>query len=214
VTEPDTISVVIVDDHPLYRLALADAVRKHPRAELVAEAADAPRAIDVILELRPDVAILDVHLDQQDGVTVAEYLAARDVPTRYLFISGDDDGPLVHRTLASGGSGFLSKNATVEEIQHAIDEVAAGRVVLGAGATANLAGELQRSHGADQPSLSERELAVLERVAGGRSVAQMAEDLHLSSATVKFHLQGLYAKLGVNERAAAVAEAMRRGLIR
>jgi two-component system nitrate/nitrite response regulator NarL len=119
----------------------------------------------------------------------------------------------VHRALSAGGNGFLSKDAGSTEIRRAIVGIMRGEVVLAPTAGRQLAAELRRQRLPESPPLTVREQQMLERIAEGQSVAEMAEELHLSQATVKSHVRSLYAKLEVSERAAAVAAAMRRGLL-
>jgi two-component system, NarL family, nitrate/nitrite response regulator NarL len=207
------IRVVVVDDHPLYRQALADTVSGAPELELVGAAGDGPAGLDLIRRLDPDVAILDVRMCGCDGPEVARALEQTGVGTRVLFISAHDDGATVHRALSCGGNGFLSKDAGSKEIRRAIVGVMRGEVVLAPAAGQRLTAELRRQRLPEAPPLTEREQQMLERIAEGRSVAEIAADLHLGHATVKTHLRSLYAKLEVSERAAAVAAAMRRGLL-
>jgi two-component system nitrate/nitrite response regulator NarL len=214
VTErPAAIRVILADDHPLYLQALVAVVEHAPELELCATAADGREALGLILEHRPDVAVLDYQMGAFDGPRVARHVGRADAPTRMLVLSARDDGHLVHQAMSAGAHGYLSKDADPQEIRAAIGRIAAGEVVLGSGASAALASELRAGAGADTPMLSERESEVLALVAEGRSVAEIGAQLHLSPATVKTHLQTLYGKLGVSERAAAVAAAMRRDLL-
>jgi two-component system, NarL family, nitrate/nitrite response regulator NarL len=208
-----TIRVVVVDDHPLYLQALADAVSAAPELELAGSAGDGPGGLELIRRLRPDVAILDVRMAGCDGPAVAQQLEDAGLNTRVLFVSAYDDGATVHRALSAGGNGFLTKDAGSVEIRRAIVGIMRGEMVLAPTAGRQLATELRRQQLPEQPPLTLREQQMLERIAEGRSVAEIAGELHLSQATVKTHLRSLYAKLEVSERAAAVAAAMRRGLL-
>jgi two-component system nitrate/nitrite response regulator NarL len=130
-----------------------------------------------------------------------------------VFISAYDDGATVHRALSAGGNGFLSKDAGSTEIRRAIVAIMRGELALAPTAGRQLTAELRRQRLPESPPLTVREQQMLERIAEGQSVGEIAEGLHLSQATVKTHLRSLYAKLEVSERAAAVATAMRRGLL-
>jgi two-component system, NarL family, nitrate/nitrite response regulator NarL len=207
------IRVVVVDDHPLYRQALADTVGAAPELELVGAAGDADAGLDLIRRLDPEIAILDVRIGDRDGPDIARAIEQSGVRTRILFISAYDDGATVHRALSAGGNGFLSKDAGGVEIRRAIVGIMRGEVVLAPTAGRQLTAELRRQRLPETPPLTEREQQMLERIAEGQSVAEIAAQLHLSQATVKTHLRSLYAKLEVSERAAAVAAGMRRGLL-
>ncbi|WP_445149623.1 response regulator [Baekduia sp. Peel2402] len=207
------IRVVVVDDHPLYRQALADTVGAAPELQLAGAAGDGDAGLKLIRDLDPDVAIVDVRLGRHDGPDIARAIEQSSLRTRILFISAHDDGATVHRALAAGGNGFLTKDAGSIEIRRAIIGILRGEVVLAPSAQAQLTAELRRQCLPEHPLLTEREQQMLEHIAEGQTVAEIATDLYLSQATVKCHLRSLYAKLEVGERAAAVATAMRRGLL-
>jgi two-component system, NarL family, nitrate/nitrite response regulator NarL len=207
------IRVVVVDDHPLYRQALADTVGAAPELDLVGSAGDGPTGLELIRRLDPEIAILDVRMAGCDGPEIARAIDQSGLQTRILFISAYDDGATVHRALSAGGNGFLSKDAGSTEIRRAIVGIMRGELVLAPTAGRQLTAELRRQRLPESPPLTVREQQMLERIAEGQSVAEMAEELHLSQATVKSHVRSLYAKLEVSERAAAVAAAMRRGLL-
>ena len=134
--------------------------------------------------------------------------------TRVILLSAHVGSEVVYQAVAAGASGYLSKEAEAGQICDAVVAVARGETVLAPQIQAALAGEIQRHADLrERPALSEREREVLVRIADGLSAPEIGAQLHLSPATVKTHLQSLYDKLGVSERAAAVAEAMRRGLL-
>jgi two-component system nitrate/nitrite response regulator NarL len=208
-------TVFVADDHPLYRGAVVDAINDDARLELVGQAGDGVAALEQLVELRPDVAILDVNMPGLDGPEVARRLKGAGAATRVLFLSAYDDGTLVLGALSAGGAGFLSKDAGGREICDAVSKVARGEAVLTAEAGTALIGELHANTTARAaPALTEREQQVLEGIAAGLSAAEIGASLHLSTATIKTHSQSLYAKLGVGDRGAAVAAGMRRGLLR
>lgn len=207
------IRVVVVDDHPLYRQALADTVGAAPELDLVGSAGDGATGLELIRELDPEIAILDIRMTDCDGPEIARAIEQGGLRTRILFISAYDDGATVHRALSAGGNGFLSKDAGSTEIRRAIVGIMRGELVLAPTAGRQLTAELRRQRLPESPPLTVREQQMLERIAEGQSVAEIAQELHLSQATVKSHVRSLYAKLEVSERAAAVAAAMRRGLL-
>jgi two-component system, NarL family, nitrate/nitrite response regulator NarL len=204
---------VIADDHPLYRKALGDVIGAAVDMALVAAAQDGREAFAVIRRELPDVALLDVRMPVWDGPAVARRIERDGLPVRVLFLSEYGGGDTVYRALSAGGSGYLSKAATGEEIRDAVLRVAHGEEVLAAEVGQGLVRRIRLQGTADAPALSEREHEILQGVAAGRSAREMAEHLHLAVPTVKTHLQHLYGKLGVSDRGSAVAEAMRRGLV-
>lgn len=199
----DSLRAFVADDHPLYRGAVLGAIESCDAVELAGSAQDGHEALREILRLRPDVAVIDVQMPGLSGPGVVEALMGEDVPTRVLLMSGLATTEMAQRALEAGADGFIDKQATAEELCAALWAVARGeRVVSPRLAAAN-----------SGAALSAREHEVLRLVAKGLSAPQIAERLVLSSHTVKTHMRNLYEKLGVTDRAEAVAVAMRSGLV-
>jgi two-component system nitrate/nitrite response regulator NarL len=209
-----TFSVVLADDHPVYLDALSRAVDAAPELSLAGTATDGAEAIEVIQRVRPDIAVLDVEMPVHSGPAVAARLAALKLPTRILFLSAHRDGATVYDALATGGYGYVTKDASMREIQEAVLRVAAGVRSLGPDVEHQVIEEIQARGDRRALDLTDRERSVLELAVKGLTVVGMGKQLHLSPATIKVHLSTLYAKLGVSDRASAVAEAIRRGLVR
>lgn len=207
-------TVLIADDHPLFREAIARVIAERPDLELVAEAADGRAALEKIRELRPDVAVIDVRMPKLDGSDVLLALREEGLPTNVVFLSAFLDSKTVYDAVAAGAKAYLSKEAETGEIMNAILAAARGETILGPEVQTGLAEQIRfREENEARPRLSDREHEVLKLIAQGLSAPEIGERIHLSTATVKTHLQHLYEKLGVSERAAAVAEGMRRGLV-
>lgn len=206
-------SVVVVDDHPVYLTALSHAVDAAPDLTLAGTASDGLEAIELIERVRPDVAVLDVELPGRNGPAVAAALVQRQVPTRVLFLSAHRDGATVYDALATGGFGYVTKDASMRQIQEAVRRVASGVRSLGPDVENQVIEEIQVRAERQTLDLTERERSVLELAVKGLTVNAMGKQLHLSPATIKVHLSTLYAKLGVSDRASVVAEAIRRGLV-
>jgi two-component system, NarL family, nitrate/nitrite response regulator NarL len=207
------VRVLIAEEHPLYREGVVRAIKERPELELVGEAADGGHALALIEELEPDVAVLDVKMPELDGLQVANAVARDALPTRVLMLSAFLERQIVFQAVAAGAAGYLSKDADRLEITDAILAVHRGDTVLAPEVQAGVAAEVRSRWRPDVPSLSERERQVLEMIAEGMSAPEIGRRLYLSTATVKSHLQSLYEKLDVADRAAAVAAAMRRGLL-
>jgi two-component system nitrate/nitrite response regulator NarL len=207
-------TVLIADDHPLFREAIVRVIEGSPDLELVAEAADGRAALEMIRELSPDVAVIDVRMPELDGSDVLLALREDGLPTNVVFLSAFLDSKTVYDAVAAGAKAYLSKEADSEEIVDAIAAAARGDTILGPEVQTGLAEQIRfREENEARPRLSDREHEVLRLIAQGLSAPEIGERIHLSTATVKTHLQHLYEKLGVSERAAAVAEGMRRGLV-
>jgi two-component system nitrate/nitrite response regulator NarL len=195
------------------RGALARLVREHAGLQLVGEAADAEQALLMIAQLTPDVALLDVRMPGEDGLTLLRRIRTAHRSVRVLLISGNDDCEIAHEAISQGAAGFLSKDAEEEQIAEAICAVAAGESVLSSGLQSGVL-DLIRLRAGGTVQLSGRERQLLELGAAGLTTTDIASALCLSPNTVKTYWQRLYEKLGASDRANAVAEAMRRGLLR
>jgi two-component system, NarL family, nitrate/nitrite response regulator NarL len=211
---PARVSVVVADDHPLFREGIERAVRQRPELELVGAAADGREALARIRELEPRVAVLDLRLPGLDGLQVLNALTRDGVPSRVLFLSATGEPEVVYRAVQAGAAGYFRKEADRDAILNGIAAVAAGRTAIEPELQAGVFDQIRlRGTGEDRPILTAREREVLTLLAEGLTGPQIAERLIVALPTVKTHQARLYDKLGVSERAAAVAEAMRRGLL-
>ena len=207
------VRVLVADDHPLFREALADTIAQRPELELLAKVASGREALSKIRGTPTDVAVLDMKMPELGGMDVVDAVTRDELPTRVLLLSAFLDSALAYRALGAGAAGYLSKDATGEHICEAILAVARGETVLDPEIQAGVAHEIRMRADDERPALTAREREILRLTADGRSAPQIAEQLFLSPTTVRTHLQHLYEKLGVSDRAAAVAEAMRQRLL-
>jgi len=193
---------------------LAQAIEARSDLRYVCGVGDGRQALDRVRELEPDVVVADIRMPGLDGLELLAGIGRDSPESRVLILSAHVDGDTAYQALAEGAAGFLSKDSPREAICDAIVTVASGQVALCPEVDAVLASELHQRRQAELASLTERELEVLRHVAEGASAAEIGSRLYLSPTTVKSHLRNVYAKLEVHDRAAAVAEGMRRGLIR
>jgi two-component system nitrate/nitrite response regulator NarL len=209
----ELVSVVVADDHPFFRDGVTRGLVQSGRLRVVGEAATGREALELIRQECPAVALVDQQMPDLDGLDVTRAVVRDGLPTRVLLLSAFTDSAVVYQALECGAAGYLSKAARRAEIVDAVLRVARGRTVVPPDLAAGLAEQIRLRADTAGPPLSERERQVLQGFARGRSVPQLAAELYLGVSTVKTHTQRLYEKLGVNDRAAAVAEAMRRGLL-
>lgn len=207
------ITAVVVDDHPFFRDGIARGLTQSGRVKVLGDAGDGRAGLELIREADPDVAVVDQQMPELDGVAVARAVARDGLRTRVLLLSAVTDSAVVFAALQEGASGYLSKDADRAAVVDAVTRVARGDTVVPPELAAGLVDQIRRRRTHDQPVLSERESQVLQGFARGLSVPQLAAELFLGASTVKTHTQRLYEKLGVSDRAAAVAEGMRRGLL-
>lgn len=209
----ERISLIVADDHPLFRRSLVETVKRRPELELLDEAANGSRALELIRKLEPDIAIIDVQMPALDGLEVLGAAHREELRTRVVLLTGFEDSSFAYEAMALGAYAYLSKTTEAEAICDAAVSVARGRTVVDERFQAGLAEEIRLRESGGRPALTARELEVLQLTADGNSVAEVASGLFLSEATVKTHLHHVYEKLGVSDRAAAVASAIRLGLI-
>jgi len=208
------VRLLIADDHPLYRSSVERVVRLNSQLSVVGLASDGREALDLIMDLAPDIAIVDLHMPTLGGLDLLDTLVQSDSTTRVVILTGNLESDQVYRAIELGAASVLSKLVEPDTLVATLLDVAAGRTVLGAEVQSLLAGEVRARRRDDRPMLTDREREVLTQIADGSSVAEIAATIHLSPSTVKSHLESLYRKLEVSDRAAAVATAMRKGLLR
>jgi DNA-binding NarL/FixJ family response regulator len=201
---------MIVDDHPVVRNGLSGMFEGEAEFDVVGEAADGAEAVRRARALAPDVILMDLRMPNLDGVSAIAALTAAAVPSRVLVLTTYDTDSDVLSAVEAGATGYLLKDAPPHELFKAVRAAARGETVLSPAVATRVVGQMRAP--AQEP-VSQRELEVLELVAQGASNRDAAARLFISEATVKTHLVHIYGKLGVNDRAAAVAEAFNRGLL-
>lgn len=209
----EKVRVTVADDHPMFRKGLVETLMLRPELEVLAEDEDGVAALASIREHAPDVAVLDVQMPGLSGIEVLNAVTRDDLDTRIVLLTGYAESGPAYDAVALGAGAYLAKDTKGAQICEATIAVAHGRTVIGEGFQEGLASEIRLRERGDRPTLTGREREVLALTAEGGSVADVAGDLHLSEATVKTHLHHTYEKLDVSDRAAAVAKAMRLGLI-
>ena len=204
------IRLLIADDHPVVRDGLSGMFAADPDFSVVGEASDGSQALRLADAVRPDVILMDLRMPGMDGLTATAELSRRGNPARVLVLTTYDTDSYVLPAIEAGATGYLLKDAPRDELLRAVRAAAAGQSVLAPSVATRL---MNRVRAPEPELLSHRELEVLGLVAAGTTNREMAARLFISEATVKTHLLHIYAKLGVADRAAAVAEAFNRGLL-
>jgi DNA-binding NarL/FixJ family response regulator len=207
------IRLLVVDDHPVVRDGLCGTFGSEAGFEVVGEAAHGPGAVKRALELRPDVVLMDLRMPAGDGVTAIGQLAEHGFAGHVLVLTTYDTDADVLPAIEAGATGYLLKDAPREELVRAVRAAARGEAVLSPAVATRVLGQVRGEPASADPTLSARELEVLRLVAQGMTNRRAADQLFVSEATIKTHLLHVYAKLGVGDRAAAVAEAYERGLL-
>ncbi|WP_225437976.1 response regulator [Candidatus Frankia nodulisporulans] len=206
----EPIRLLIVDDHPIVRDGLRGLFTGDPEFTVVAEAADGAEAVRVAGALEVDVILMDLRMPGTGGVEAITELRRQGHPARVLVLTTFDSDRDVLPAIEAGATGYLLKDARRDELLRAVRAAHTGRSVL----APSVAGTLMNRVGTREPgALSPRELEVLRLVAAGATNQAAARTLLVSEATIKTHLVHLYGKLGVRDRAAAVAVAYERGIL-
>lgn len=205
--------VLIADDHTVVRAGLRALLEGEPDLDVIAEAGSGEEAVRLAAQLTPDVALMDLRFAGPgagiDGVEAARRLAAAAPGVAVVMLTSYAGRTDVVRALEAGARGYVLKAGPPEELFQAVRTVAAGSMGLAAEIIGELVGQVVNP----EQDLSHREIEVVRLLAEGRSNRAIAEVLYLSEATVKTHLVRVYRKLKVDNRAAAVSEAVRRGLV-
>ncbi|MFI6528861.1 response regulator [Streptomyces uncialis] len=204
------ISLLIVDDHPVVRDGLRGMFESAPGFSVLGEASNGVEAVALTAELDPDVVLMDLRMPGGGGVDAIAELTRRGARAKVLVLTTWDTDSDTLPAIEAGATGYLLKDAPRDELFKGVQAAAEGRTVLSPAVASRLVSAV-RSPGGEPPSARERE--VLALVARGTSNREIARELFISEATVKTHLTHLYAKLGVNDRAAAVARGYERGIL-
>lgn len=209
-----TFRIVIADDHTLVRQSVLKAVRSEEGVEVVGEAGDGPGTLAAVKEHDPDLLVVDIAMPGMDGLAVAEQLRRERPKLRVVFLSMHDDDGSLQRAVALGAAGFVSKSASIEELQEAVRAVRDGGSYLSSNVASRVMDLAAGRSPATTLGLTPREREILELLTAGNRPTEIGTTLFLSVKTVKNHLTSIYSKLGVETGAQAVAEAYRQGLVK
>jgi DNA-binding NarL/FixJ family response regulator len=209
VSEP--IRLVIADDHPVVRDGLRAMLDTQPDIEVVGEVGTGAEALSMVRSLRPDLVLMDLQMPELDGASATRRIRSENNDVQVLVLTTYDTDADISRAVQAGATGYLLKDARREDLFNAVRLAARGESVLSPGVASRVLGRMRAPA---EESLSVREIEVLGAVARGFSNREVARELHVSEATVKTHLLHVFAKLGVDDRTAAVTVALERGIIR
>jgi DNA-binding NarL/FixJ family response regulator len=200
--------VLLVDDHALFRMGVANIINQEKDLQVVAEAGDGAQAISAYEQHRPDVTLLDLRMPVLEGVEAVRQIRQRDPAALVIVLTTYDTDDEISRALKAGAKAYVLKDISADELVNCIRSVLAGKTYLAPAAAAKLA------EGVTRVQLTPRELSTLRLLADGKANKEIAAALDISERTVKTHLAHLFEKLGVTSRTEAIKVATRRGLVR
>lgn len=205
------IRVVVVDDHPVVRDGIVATLSAAPDLEVVGQAESGPEAVQVAAATRPDVVVMDLRMPRGGGVEAVREMKARGIGASILVLTTYDTDSETVAAIEAGATGYLLKDSSASRVVQAIRATAAGETVLSPAIAARLTSHVRSP--SRTTALSVREREVLLHVARGTPNKQIAKELFISEATVKTHVSHIFDKLGVTDRAAAVAAAYEAGIL-
>jgi DNA-binding NarL/FixJ family response regulator len=205
---PTEASVLVVDDHALFRTGVANIINQEPDLRVVAEAANGAEAVEAYERVQPDVILLDLRMPVMEGVEAVRRIRERDPRARVIVLTTYDTDEEISRALKAGAKAYVLKDISADDLVGCIRDVLAGKTYIAPAAAAKLA------EGVTRVQLTPRELSTLRLMADGKANKEIANELGISDRTVKTHLGHLFEKLGVASRTEAIKVATRRGLVR
>ena len=215
----EAIKSLIVDDHTVVRDGLSVMLGRQPDFTVVGEAGNGLIAVERARELHPDVILMDLRMPELDGVEAMRRIREEDPEARFIVLTTFDSDEYIFDAIDAGAKGYLLKDASRDELFHAVRTVHRGESLIEPGVAAkvlNRLAQLSRRGSRSDPAhiLSEREVEVLQRMASGAANKDIAESLSISESTVKTHVTNIFQKLDVNHRTEAVTQALQRGIIK
>ena len=209
------IKVVVVDDHPVFRLGMTALLDSLSGVTVDGEAGDAAAAHELIANTMPDVVLMDLHLGDDSGIEATRAIAKRHPDIAVLVITMQEDDESIVAAIRAGARGYLLKGASPEEVERAIRAVANGEVILGPRVAARAMAAVTAGRTAARlpfPELTDREREVLDLVARGYDNTTISRRLVLSPKTVRNHVTNVLGKIGATDRSAAIVAARESGL--
>ncbi|MGH2724773.1 MAG: response regulator [Actinomycetota bacterium] len=212
-TESEAISVLVVDDHPVTRDGLKTALDLTAELRVVGEAASGEEAIEVVEQAQPDIVFMDVRMPGMTGIEATRSIRERHPNTKVILFTVDESRASIAEAIQAGVSGYLLKDVGVPELVNAARLAMQGKAVIHPTLTQAFIEEVQLVDRKPEAPLSPREVEILQLVAYGATTKEVADQLGISFHTVKTHLERIFEKLGANDRAQAVAIAIRQGMV-
>lgn len=210
-----SVRVLIIDDHPLLRLGVTQLLELEPELDVIGEASDGEKGLRLAQDLRPDLILLDLHMQGMTGVETLKAMRSNGVKAHVVVLTVSDSGKDITAALRAGANGYLLKDMDPEALVNRLRRAATGEVVISEALTTTLARAVIRNHEETAPSLdslTRREREILRHLASGESNKIIARSLDITEGTTKVHVKNLLKKMGFRSRVEAAVWAAHEGL--
>jgi len=207
-SKASNIQVLVAEDHNVVREGIVAIINRQKDMTVVGEAKNGEQAIALYREVKPDVTLMDLRMPKMEGLDAIVQIRQCDPQANIIILTTYDTDEDIYQGLQAGARGYLLKDTTTVELTKAVRQVSAGKRFLPSEVAVKLVERMEKDE------LTPREKEVLKLMVKGTSTAQLAENLHLSEGTIKFHINNIFQKLDVSDRAQAIVVALRRGIIR
>lgn len=210
----DTVTIVVADDHPVVRTGLRRLLESRPDLEIIGEASDGQEAVEAILQVQPDIAILDLEMPRLNGIEATRAIRQSGIATSVIVLSFHESGSMVRSALEAGAVGYVVKTGQAAEILTALDSVRAGGRYLSPGVLRLVVDQIAGPSDERAKRLTKREREVLELIAEGLSSPEIASRLGVAAKTISTHRANIMEKLDIHKIPGLVRYAIREGLLK
>ena len=206
-TEANKIRIMVIDDQAVVRQGFVSLIKTVPDMEIVGEGSNGQEAVDLFRQLRPDITLMDLRMPELSGAEAIRQIRSEFPAARIIVLTTFDGDEDIYRAVQAGAQGYLLKDMFFEELEAAIRKVHAGARLIPGSVAERLAARMSSSE------LTGRELEVLRQIVDGKSNKEIGNELNISEATVKSHINNILSKLGVSDRTQAATTALQRGIV-
>ncbi|WP_078549961.1 response regulator [Litchfieldia alkalitelluris] len=208
------IRVLFVDDHEMVRIGVSSYLSAQPDIEVVGEAEDGKKGVELALSLRPDVILMDLVMKEMDGIEATKQIIASWPEAKIVIVTSFLDDEKVYPALEAGATSYMLKTSKASEIANAVRSTFEGQIVLEPEVTGKMMLKMRKQDAPLHEELTNRELEVLLHMAQGKTNQEISEELFISLKTVKVHVSNILSKLEVNDRTQAVIYAFKHTLVK
>jgi len=209
------IKVVFVDDHEMVRIGVSSYLSAQPDIEVIGEADNGKKGVEMALELRPDIILMDLVMKEMDGIEATKQIIEQWPEARIIIVTSFLDDEKVYPALEAGATSYMLKTSKASEIANAVRVTYSGQPVLEPEVTGKMMMKMRQKNNVElHEELTEREMEVLKLIAEGKTNQEIADELFIALKTVKTHVSNILSKLQVQDRTQAVIYAFRHSIVK